>query len=432
MLITDMIIVGRLGSNELAAVGLSADWFYVLLLMGMGVVSIVGVLAAQSLGANNLNGARHAVEQGLIVATLMSVPVMLGIWYLGPALRLANQDPHVLQLVIDYSRPLAWCVLPVLWFAVLRSFVTAMARTSVIMLIAAVALILNLAINYVLVFGKFGFPAFGVAGAAYGTVIVNWLMFIAMSAHVRLSAAFTACRPSLLPRRIDKKTLAEILHLGLPVTATQILGAGMFTIAAVFVGILSSDTLAAQQIVYTVIYVALSASIAIGDAVRVRIAYGIGRQSVAAARQSASIAFTHGAAATLLAAGTLWLFPEQIVGVFLDTADPANAGAMLIAVALAPYAAAFQLFDGMLLVIANALRGLRDTRSPLLIAAAGYWLVGVGAGYLLCFPYGAGAKGLWVGLIAGSAAAIVLMILRFRRRMDQIESDLARTAPQVG
>lgn len=430
MLITDMIIVGHLGSNELAAVGLSADWFYVLLLMGMGVVSIVGVLAAQSLGAKDPKGARHAVEQGLIVATLMSMPVMLGIWYLGPALSLANQDPHVLQLISSYSRPLAWCVLPVLWFAVLRSFVTAMARTSVIMLISAVALVLNLAINYVLVFGKFGFPAFGVAGAAYGTVIVNWLMFIAMSVHVSSSSAFTACRPSLLPRRIDRKTLAEILHLGLPVTATQILGAGMFTVAAVFVGMLSADTLAAQQIVYTVIYVALSTSIAIGDAVRVRVAYGIGMQSVPAARQSAKIAFAFGAGATIFAAGALWLFPGQIVGVFLDTTDPANAGAMLIAVALAPYAAAFQLFDGMLLVIANALRGLRDTRSPLWIAAAGYWLVGIGAGYLLCFPYGAGAKGLWLGLIAGSAVAIVMMIWRFRRRMEQIETDLARTAPQ--
>jgi MATE family multidrug resistance protein len=162
----------------------------------------------------------------------------------------------------------------------------------------------------------------------------------------------------------------------------------------------------------------------------VRVAYGIGMQSVPAARQSANIAFAFGAGATIFAAGALWLFPAQIVGVFLDTTDPANAGAMLIAVALAPYAAAFQLFDGMLLVIANALRGLRDTRSPLWIAAAGYWLVGIGAGSLLCFPYGAGAKGLWFGLIAGSAAAIVMMIWRFRRRLEQVESDLARAAPQ--
>jgi MATE family multidrug resistance protein len=428
MLITDMIIVGHLGSNELAAVGLTADWFYVLLLIGMGVVSMVGVLVAQNLGANNLAGVTHAVEQGLVVATLMSVPVMLCIWYLGPALRLANQDPDVLQLIVSYSRPLTWCVIPVLWFAVLRNFVTAMVRASVIMTITVVALALNLLINYVLVFGKFGFPALGVVGAAYGTVIVNWLMFIWMAAHVTLSHSFAHCRASLLPRRFDRAAIGEILRLGLPVTASQILGGAMFTVAAVFVGVISADTLAAQQIVYTVIYVALSASIAIGDAVRVRVAYGIGTGSVAAARQSSGIAFVFGAVATLVACGALWHFPEQIVGIFLDTGNAANSAAMLIAVALAPYAAVFQLFDGVLLVIANALRGLRDTRSPLWIAAAGYWVVGLGSGFWLCFPLDYGATGLWLGLIAGAVVAIALMSLRFRTRIREAETWVARLA----
>lgn len=432
MLITDMIIVGHLGSNELAAVGLTADWFYVLLLIGMGVISIVGVLVAQNLGARNPQGAKEAVEQGLIVATLMSIPVMLCIWYLGPAMQFARQDPEVVQLIVDYSRPLAWCVFPVLWFAVLRNFVTAMVKASVIMMITFVALLLNLFINYALVFGKFGFPALGVTGAAYGTVIVNWLMFLTMAMHVGLSAEFERIRPSLFPKRIVSKTFREILALGLPVTAAQILGGAMFTVAAIFTGVLGADTLAAQQIVYTVIYVALSASIAVGDAVRVRVAYGIGTNSAAAARQSANIAFAMGAAATLFASGALWLFPQQIVGIFLDTRDAANSSVMLIAVLLAPYAAAFQLFDGVLLVIANALRGLRDTRSPLWIAACGYWLVGLVAGYWLCFPMQQGATGLWLGLIGGALVAIIMMSFRYRTRMSQAEARLAVTAVPAG
>jgi MATE family multidrug resistance protein len=316
-------------------------------------------------------------------------------------------------------------VLPILWFAVLRNFVTAMVNASVIMLITVVALALNLVINYALVFGKFGFPALGVVGAAYGTVIVNWLMFIAIALNVSLSGIYQYCRPSLIPKRFDLKTFKEILALGLPVTAAQILGGAMFTVAAVFTGVLGADTLAAQQIVYTVIYVALSASIAIGDAVRVRVAFGIGMRSVAAARQSANIAFTLGGLATLSATGALWLFPQQIVGVFLDTDNAANADVMLIAVILAPYAAAFQLFDGVLLVIANALRGLKDTRSPLWIAAAGYWVVGLGAGFALCFPLDYGATGLWIGLIGGSAVAIALMTLRYRSRMTKVGVRLA-------
>jgi MATE family multidrug resistance protein len=428
MLITDMIIVGHLGSNELAAVGLTADWFYVLLLIGMGVISIVGVLVAQSLGARDFKGASDAVEQGLVVAAIMSIPVMLCIWYLGPALEIAKQDPDVLRLIIDYSQPLTWCVLPILGSVALRNFVTAMSRTSVIMLITVAALALNLLINYALVFGKFGFPAMGVVGAAYGTVVVNWLMYAAMAAHVLLSKYFAHCRPALIPRRLDFRMLSEIFVLGLPITASQILGGASFTVAAIFAGVLSADTLAAQQIVYTVIYVALSASIAIGDAVRVRIAYGIGMRSPAAARQSAHIAFSLGAIATIAASAALWLFPQQIVGVFLNTDAAANAGAMLIAVMLAPYAAAFQLFDGVLLVIANALRGLRDTRAPLWIAAAGYWGVGLGVSFWLCFPLGLGATGLWLGLICGAIVTIVLMSLRYRSRIAHAEASVARLA----
>jgi MATE family multidrug resistance protein len=293
-------------------------------------------------------------------------------------------------------------------------------------------LVLNLFINYALVFGKFGFPALGVTGADYGTVIVNWLMFLTMAAHVIFSKTFAHGRPSLLPRRIDPKIFREILTLGLPVTAAQILGGAMFTLAAIFVGVIGADTLAAQQIVYTVIYVALSASIAIGDAVRVRVAYGIGTLSAAAARQSANISFALGAAATLLASGTLWLFPQEIVGIFLNTGDAANSDVMLIAVLLAPYAATFLLFDGVLMVIANALRGLRDTRSPLWIAAAGYWLVGLVAAYWLCFVMDQGATGLWLGLIGGALVAIVLMTMRYRIRMAQTTTRLALMATQYG
>jgi MATE family multidrug resistance protein len=257
-------------------------------------------------------------------------------------------------------------------------------------------------------------------------------MFLTMALHVGLSGTFEQLRPSLLPRRVSVRIFREILTLGLPVTAAQILGGAMFTVAAVFTGVLGADTLAAQQIVYTVIYVALSASIAIGDAVRVRVAYGIGMNSAAAARQSANIAFVLGAATTLFASGALWLFPQQIVGIFLDTRDSANASVMLIAVLLAPYAAAFQLFDGVLLVIANALRGLRDTRSPLWIAASGYWLVGLVAGFWLCFPMDQGAPGLWLGLIGGALVAIVMMSFRYRTRMSQAESRLAFTAAPAG
>ncbi len=424
MMITDMIIVGRLGSNELAAVGLTADLFYVSLLIGMGMVSIVGVLAAQCLGAGDRKGVIHAAEQGMIAATIMSVPVMLSIWFLGPLLGLANQDPDIVRLVTDYSRPLTWAALPALWFVVYRNYVTAHVRAAAIMGITIAALALNLSLNYTLVFGKFGFPALGVVGAAYGTTIVNWLMFIALMTHVMTSRHFSEYRPRLIPASFNREILRDIFILGLPISATQIMSGGMFAVAAVLVGILGADILAAQMIVYTVIYVALSTSLALGEAVRVRVAYGIGLRSVDTVRRSAYIAFALAAVVTVLATLALLFFPELIVGVFLDTGDAANANVLILSVGLSVYAALFQLGDGVLIVIANALRGLRDTRSPLWISITGYWLIGMSLGTWLCFGLGYGVDGMWWGLIAGPYVAMILMTHTFRVRLADARTTL--------
>jgi MATE family, multidrug efflux pump len=322
-------------------------------------------------------------------------------------------------------------VLPGLWFAVLRNYITALAKSSAVMAITIAALAVNLLLNYTLVYGKFGFPALGVVGAGYGTMIVNWLIFFALAAHVLNSANFAEYRPSLIPTRIKAETLREIFGLGLPVTATQLLNGAMFTVAAVLVGMISADILAAQQIVYSVIYLALSASIALGDAVRVRVAYGIGMRSVQAARQSAHISLLLAAVAIVFASTFLWLFPELVVGIFLDTANAANEGVVLIAVGLSVYAGLFQLFDGVLIVAANAVRGLRDTRTPLWISMLGYWAVGVGLGTWLCFPMAYGAAGLWWGLILGVISSNVLMFWRFNRRLADAQLSLARLSPDT-
>ena len=425
MMITDMIIVGRLGSNELAAVGLAADWFYVLLLIGMGVISIVGVLVAQSFGEGNRQGIINAAEQGLIVAVLCSIPVMIAIWYLGPALQYARQDPDVIRLISDYSRPLALSVLPALLFVVLRNYVTALEKASGIMTITVVALAVNLALNYALVFGRFGMPALGVVGAAIGTTLVNWLMFFTLAIYVYRSRHFARYRPSLFPRRIHKATCKEIFLLGLPITGSHMLGGAMFTVAAIFVGMLGADILAAQLIVYSVIYFCLSTSVAFGDAVRVRVAYGIGIRSVDAARRSAKIAITLAAVVILVATLMLWLFPKFLVGIFLDTDDVENKSVLAIALGFSVYAGLFQLFDGVQIVLSNGLRGLKDTRSPFWISLLGYWLIGLGSGALLCFPMGFGAEGLWWGLIAGTIVAIALMWLRFEKQLKAAKSRLA-------
>ena len=297
------------------------------------------------------------------------------------------------------------------------------------MAITAGALLLNLALNYTLVFGKFGFPAMGVTGAGYGTTIVNWLMFLFLAVHVVQSEYFRQYRHAIFPRRINKQTLKEIFALGLPVTVTQMLNGAMFAVAAILVGMISADLLAAQMIAYSVIYFAFSSSVALGDAARVRVAYGIGTRSANAARQSAHISFLLAGVAVLICSTVLWLFPEFLVGIFLDIGDAANTDVLEIAVGLSVYAGWFLLFDGVLIVAANAIRGLRDTRTPLWVSVTGYWVIGLGIGTWLCFPMGYGAKGLWWGLILGPAVAILLMLWRFQVRLRQTEQQLRAETP---
>jgi len=357
MVITDMIIVGRLGSKELAAVGLAGDWFWILLLIGMGVISIVGVIAEQSLGADDRQSVIEAGEQGMIAAVIASIPVMICVWYLGPVLGRARKDPQVVELITGYSRILTFDVLPALCFALLRNYITALARSSAIGVITVGALLLNLALNYTLVYGRFGFPALGVVGAGYGTTIVNWVMFGALALHVLYSGHFAEYRPNLIPGRV-------------------------------------------------------------------RVAYGIGRRSVDASRQSAHIAFFLATLTTLAAALILWIFPGFLVGIFLDTSNPENATVLRTSIGLSGYAGIFLLLDGILMVIDNAVRGLRDTRSPLWISMAGYWAVGLGSGVWLCFPLGYGARGLWSELVADVVFSNILMYRQFTRRLAD-----ARIAP---
>lgn len=428
MVITDMVIVGRLGSGELAAVGLAGDLFWIFLLIGMGVISVVGVFAAQSHGAGNREETIRVGEQGMIAAAFTSLPVMACVWYLEPLLRAANQDPDVVRLVGEYARVLTWAVPPALWFVALRNYATALARSAAVGWIMIAAVAVNFALNYTLVYGRFGFPPLGVSGAGIGTALVNWAMFACLALAIRRDSRLSRYRVRLVPRRIEWALLRSLFRLGIPVALTQIVSGAMFSCAAVLVGIISAPTLAAQQIVYSVLYLALSAAGGLGDATRVRVAFGVGRRDIRAARASARIAIVFTVVATLLACCCLWLVPGPLVSIFLDTNSAENRQVLAIAISLSAAAGLFLLLDGLQMVLANALRGLRDTRSPLWIALTGYWGLGLGSGTVLCFALDFGARGLWWGLAAGVLLCDLLLLRQLRRRFHHL-GEAAMAAP---
>jgi MATE family multidrug resistance protein len=413
---------------ELAAVGLAGDVFFEFMLICMGVVSIVSVLVAQAQGAGDSEAASRAVRQGFWVATLLSVPGVVFGWYLATLFGMLGQDERVVALAREYLHAVVWAFLPGIWFVVLRNFVTALSRAGSVMVITIAAVGLNLALNYALVFGKFGLPALGVAGAGYGTTIVSWAMFGALAVHIVRTHSLRSYRVFHHLGRFELPVCREILRLGLPVAGLSLMEGGMFMVVALLMGLLGVTMLAANQIVLPVIAISFVCAVAIGEAAAVRVAYGIGSNNTPASRQAAGLAFIFGGVVMGIAALVLWTVPEAVVSIFIDTSDPANEEVIAVAALLAGVAAVFQIFDGMQAIAVRALRGLKDTVAPMWIAGIGYWVFGIGGAYLFCFGFGLGGPGLWWGLAMGLAVTALLLVWRFNYRMgEKIRS--ARHAP---
>jgi len=418
--ITDMLFVGRLGSVEFAAVGLASSVLFEILIVAVGVVSMVAVFAAEARGAGSSEGVRRAVRQGFLVALVLGIPGTIIGLKLAPVLAMTGQDPQVIVFSDRYLQAAAWSVIPYLLFVVLRSFVAALSRAGCVMLITVAAIGINALLTYGLVFGELGMPALGVAGAGWATTITTWLMLAALVIHSITSQHFRHFHLYATGLRVDVPLFKEIFRLGAPVAGISLLESGMFVAVSIFMGVLGASWLAANQIMFNVLAVAFVIALAIGEATGVRVAHGLGAGAPRDIRQSAFIGIGLGTAVMIFSASVLWLFPQQIVSVFLDVGDAGNADVLASAVILATIAAVFQVFDGLQAVASRALRGMKDTLVPMWIASIGYWILGVIGGWVLCFPLGYGAIGLWWGLALGLIVTAVALVWRLalRTRVD--------------
>ncbi len=340
--ITDMLFVGRLGSVELAAVGLASSVLFEILIVAVGVVSIVAVLAAEARGADSSEGVRRAVRQGFLVALILGIPGTIIGWSLAPVLAMTGQDPRVVAFADQYLHAATWAIIPYLLFVVLRSFVAALSRAGSVMVITVTAIGVNALLTYGLVFGKLGMPALGVAGAGWATTITIWLMLAALVFHTGASRHFQPFRLYAAGLRLDPSVFWEILRLGTPVAGITLLEGGLFVAVSIFMGVLGASWLAANQIMLNVLAVGFVIALAIGEASGVRISHGAGAEKPHEVRRSAVIGVGLGTVVMILFASLLWLFPQQIVSMFLNLDDAGNTDVVAYAVILASIAAVFR------------------------------------------------------------------------------------------
>ena len=415
MMLTDMAIVGRLGNLELAAVGLTGDLMFAIMLFCMAAISMIGVLVAEAIGTGDKYSAARQVRLGLVLSVGLAIPGMMLIWFLVPLLSRTGQDPQVLAYGELYLHAAVWCFLPSIWFVVLREFVAALSRPSSVMIITLLAVGLNALLSYGLVFGAFGLPALGVSGAGWATSIVCWFMFFALLWYVLRSKHF---REFPIFKRDREGTLTgcwQILVLGAPLGGIALMEEGMFATIAILIGSISAVALAASQIVISTISISFVVVMAIGEAAAIRVALSIGEGKPAQARRAGLLGLGSGVVFMSIAACIFLAAPKLLASMFISIDDPANQDVVEIAAGLFVIAGVFQIFDGMGAISVRALRGMRDTFVPMWVAVVGYWGFGVPGGYLLGFVFGYGTAGVWWGLAIGLSITAIVLTRRFMK-----------------
>src|SRR6202011_582393 len=407
---TNTVMVGSLGSAALAAAGLGASLYFTIAMVCSGVLTAVAPLAAHAIGANDNRRAGQVAGKGLVLAALLAVPVIATLLAL-PRLRAALGYDAVLAGEIGrFLGALAWAVPGFLGFAVLRSFLVAASHSRTVMIALILCIPLNAELNWILIFGRFGAPALGIAGSGCATAIIQWLMFASLALYAEVMPSLAEYRMRPFSRHWNE--IGRILRLGLPIGGILRLEIGVFATTGILMGLLGADALGAHQLVMNCISVVFMVPLGIAQAATVRVAVAIGSGAPEAARRAGFVAIALGGAYMAVMAVVVVAAPRTIPRIYVDIDAPANRGLGEIALQLLAIAALFQIFDGVQAIAVGALRGYRDTAIPLLLAAIGYWGIGFAGGWLLAFPAGYGPIGLWSGLAVGLAAVAIMLTVR--------------------
>ncbi|MGE0007860.1 MAG: MATE family efflux transporter [Parvibaculaceae bacterium] len=418
MIVTDVLFIGRLGPEALAASSLAVNLYHTFTFFAFGLVSAVAPMVAREKGArrHEVREIRRIVRQGLWTVAAVSVPAIALLWHGDLFLIAIGQDPALTGEAIRYLRALVWAMPFFLAYVVLRFFISALERPQWAFVIAIAGILLNAFGNWLLIFGNWGFPALGIVGSGYASAVTTLLMFAGLAAVVMLDRRFR--RYHVLGRfwRPDWPKFGAIWALGLPIGAIIAFETTAFNAAAFLMGWLGAAELAAHAIAIQVVAIAFMTPLGIAQAatVRVGLAFGAGdRLGIARAGWSA---FLLGTAFMVVTAALMFLVPRFLIGLFIDIRREGNVAVLTLATSFLFVAAIFQLVDAAQVLAAGMLRGLHDTRIPMLYAALGYWGIGLPLSfYLSQFTLLAG-EGVWIGLAAGLAAVSALMVPRWLRR----------------
>lgn len=414
--ITDTVMLGWYSVPALAASTLGFSFFFLLFILGQGFSVAVMPMVAEAVSSGNETEARRATRMGLWLSlgfAAIAIPVT---WFSGPILRAMGQTPELSDLVQEYLRIFGLGMVPALLSKVLTSFLAAMERANTILWATLAGAALNGFLDYALIFGNFGLPEMGLRGAALASLGTQMLILLVAAGFATLPAEMRPYQLFVRFWRPDWPALWQVVRLGLPIGMTSLAEGGLFSATSIMMGWIGTVALAAHGIALQIASVTFMFHLGLSMAATVRTGRAQGQRDAAALRRGALAAVTLSGLFGVASVVVIVAMPHQLLGLFMDPSDPLKPQIEAVGTRLLMVAAAFQLVDAAQVMALGLLRGVRDTRGPMMQAALSYWVVGIPASYVLAFPLGLGATGLWIGLVIGLSLAAAMMMTRFWRR----------------
>jgi len=410
--LVDTLLVGPIGPAAIGAVGFGSIVFLAVGIFGMGLLLGLDTVIAQAYGAGRLDRCRHWLVQGVYLSLLIAAPLTIALYLLVATLPAWGLNPSVLDLAVPYLKVLAPSVIPLLFYATFRRYLQAMNCVRPITFALATANVINAVVGWTLIYGTWGMPALGTTGSAWATLVSRVYMAGVLLVAIALREGHGAAARSRAAQRIDWTSISRLLRLGVPASLQSLLEVGVFAAASALVGRLSSASLAAHQIALNLWSFAYMMPLGLSASGAVRVGQAVGRSDQPGTWRAGWTALALGAGLTTSAAVAFLLTGRWLIGAF--SRDPA---VLAIGPSLLGIAGLCLVFDGTQSIATGILRGLGETRIPMVTALLGYWVIALPLGYTACFTWGWGVQGMWGGLAVGLVIVGAVLLLTWHRRI---------------
>lgn len=410
MNVVDAVLAGHLGAHTLGAVAVGTSVWTLAIVAAIGVMLALPPTVSQLAGAREHERIGPLFRQALWLALALGLALFVAVRHAQPLLDLIGVDPAIMADTLGFLRAVSWGAPALTLYFALRGLSEGLALMRPTMYFGFLGLILLAPIGYAFMYGKFGLAPRGAAGSGIATAIVLWLQTLAFALYMQLRRHYRSVGPFARVEWPQLRAIVGLLRLGVPMGVAVFMEASLFVAVALLLGSLGATTIASHQVAINVASVAFMLPLGVAMATTVRVGNAVGRADASAVRYAGFVGIATTLVTQAFSSAMMALFPYRIAAIYTD-----DASVLALAAQLLVLAALFQFSDGIQVAANGALRGLKDTKLPMAITTLAYWGIGMPSGYWLAFQHGYGARGMWMGLIAGLSVAAVLLFARFVR-----------------